>query len=238
MISCKYEIREVEVHQIRTDESLRVHKDSKKSRELLAASINEEGMKNPIYVRQMNRNTYVLLDGWERLAIWKDLYPDKPILCCIQIPAEVQSGNLANSITANDRQEAVVINSVRRKVNREKLEDYVWFLHDRKVGYQNIANQIGYSKAWVQQVLNRKKQGTVEKEDRTAKILPAELKRMKTTLTRVKKRLQDRMSAECGDALQIVENFLEQQITIAEAEVAKEDVSPSELPNEEGTRNL
>lgn len=136
---------------------LALHK-KKKGIKAFQASLKEVGLLDPITVRHES-NEYLVVDGVRRLAAWEKVFPDQPIPCNI---LNDSSDNEEHSSEGKDSAEqmkldAYTINLARAKVPTENVEELVWEMHKKEIGYETIANCFGYKKAGIQKMINRLK---------------------------------------------------------------------------------
>ncbi len=211
----------IPVDNIVCSEDLKMHCDKRKKEvkggdnddadSILNDSLNVRGMLDPIKVRRMTKNTYLLLDGRKRLDAHKRKSPSEPIRCVVKESDAVRSGKIEDTVTAEDWCDAATYNLAREHVSHRVVEKIVANLHKNGLGYAHIAKEIGYSKAGVQKIVNRIKNcNTDDKEATPSQVSIREIKRTRTLLKNVEKIFKD-MREEVSSAFKKVDAFLEEQ---------------------------
>lgn len=216
----KYKYREglIPVENIHLDETLRMHIEQNRRNKtseddadtILDESLEDYGMMDSIKVRAMKKDRYLLLDGWKRLRKHKQMFPSQPIRCTIKESDEVRSGGIENEVTDQDLCDAATYNLSRQKVPAKIIEEIVKRLHKNGWGYDRIAKAIGYSKAGVQKIMKRIKNGNTDNpEENPAQVSIKEIRRTRTILKKVAEMFKKDLPKEVSDALDTVDTFLQ-----------------------------
>ncbi len=230
----------IDVKEIQCSDELRMHfqKDDvgnvEDANTILSESLSTHGMIDPIKVRMMKKDSYLLLDGLKRLTIHKKLHPNKPICCSIKMSQCVRDGGIEDTITDQDFSDAATYNLAREKVPHRIVEEIVSKFQKKEWGYERIARAIGYSKSGVQKIVNRlkKKENKSESAEVTAHISVKELRRTRTMLNKVRDLFNKELPEDVDLALMTIDDFLncQEQKLLPSKEINTQGASEDEGP--------
>ena len=136
---------------------LELHKKAKGIK-AFQESLKITGLLDPITVRHEG-NKYLVVDGVRRLLAWENVFPNQPIPCNILNDSSDNEECSSEGIDSAEQMklDAYTINLARAKVPTKKVEEVVWEMHKKGIGYETIANCFGYKKAGIQKMINRLK---------------------------------------------------------------------------------
>ena len=224
----------IEIETIVCPKDLPMHR--KGSSKLLRESIRTSGLLTPIIVRQMGSG-YVLIDGARRLAAWEKECPGQPIPSIVVVykHSDRTQGTNFESLQEQRQCDALTINLARAKVPTKIVEEFVWKLQQKGMGYEAIASSIGYQESGVQKMIQRMKAKSEGEPAPTvhSRATISKIKRTRTMLRNIAKELELKDEADLQlfrqlqDFLQVHEELL--------VEKALQDASmhPAEQHNEE-----
>ena len=160
------------------------------------------------------------------MVAWREEYPDQPIpAILLNYPTEMvdeKEGQLRKMEMA--KCDAYTANTIRLKLPKKKVEEYVLELHEKGMGYKAIADCIGYKKSGVQKIISRlesRNQEPVYVANTSKKKTVNKIKRIRTSLCNL---FNDLEYATDGDKelFQRIDNLLREHEDAYSEELEKE----------------
>jgi hypothetical protein len=164
----KLPLPEIEGHQLVVDDQIReaMPKPTDREREGLYNSLRVHGLFTPLTVVEMPDGTWLLLDGYERLALWQrclheieDWTPPLPLRADVLPLSDIVGKEKDPAVcSALLIARAISINTARRQMPPEKVKDLIrsQLMREYQVGLQRsstwLAAELGCALSWLIEV--------------------------------------------------------------------------------------